>query len=121
MWILKRAEPGVMAFAIVSAATVVLFLLKHGLGRDEHPVFFYLLPIALVALLYGSWAAVLGVVVATVYADYFLYEPLYSIDILSWVEFGDLSCFALLALLAVKCASDLFRPTKAPPKSRFGA
>jgi K+-sensing histidine kinase KdpD len=121
MWILKRAEPVVVALAIVSIATAVLWLVKRGTGSDEHPVFFYLLPVALVAILYGSWPAILGVVVATAFADYFLYEPLYSMDIVSWEEFGDLSCFALLALLGVKCASELFRPTRTPPKSRYGA
>lgn len=121
MWILKRAEPVVVALAIVSVATAVLWLIKRGTGSDEHPVFFYLLPVALVAILYGRWPAVLGVIVATACADYFLYEPLYSMDIVTWEEFGDLSCFALLALLGVKCASELFRPTKTPPKSRYGA
>jgi len=42
-------------------------------------------------------------------------------DIVTWEEFGDLSCFALLALLGVKCASEIFRPRKVPPKSRYGA
>jgi K+-sensing histidine kinase KdpD len=121
MWILKRAEPVFAALAIVSVATVVLCLLKHGPGSDQHPVFFYLLPVALVAILYGNWPAVLGVVVAVACADYFLYEPLYSLDIVTWEEFGDLACFALLALLGVKCASELFNPRKIPPKSRFGA
>jgi K+-sensing histidine kinase KdpD len=121
MWILKRAEAVVVALAIVSAATAILFVLKRGPGSDEHPVFFYLLPIAFVAILYGSWPAVLGVVAATALADYFLYEPIFSIDIVSWEEFGDLACFALLALLGVKCTGEFFRPTKAPPKSRYGA
>ena len=121
MWILKRAEPVLVALAVVSAATAVLCLLKQGPASNEHPVFFYLLPIVLVAILYGSWPAVLGVAVATAFADFFLYEPIYSMDIVSWEEFGDLACFALVALLGVKCAGEFFRPTKAPPKSRYGA
>jgi hypothetical protein len=50
MWILKRAEPVVVALAIVSVATAVLWL-----------------------------------------------------------------------IIGVKCASELFRPTRTPPKSRYGA
>ena len=50
----------------------------------------------------------LGVFTATACADFFLYDPLYTFNIASRVEFGDLACFALLALIGVKCTSELF-------------
>jgi K+-sensing histidine kinase KdpD len=121
MWVLKRAEPVIVALVIVSMATGVLWLIRQSASSDQHPVFFYLLPVALVAMVYGRWPAVLGVVVATACADYFLYEPLYSMDIVTWEEFGDLACFALVALFGVKCATELLRPPRTPPKSRYGA
>jgi K+-sensing histidine kinase KdpD len=121
MWILKRAEPVIVALAIVSIVTAVLWLVRQSTSGDQHPLFFYLLPLALVAMLYGRWPAILGVVVAAECADFFLYEPLYSIDLPSWGEFGDLVCFVLLGLIGIKCTSELFRPTKAPPRSRYGA
>jgi K+-sensing histidine kinase KdpD len=121
MWIVKRAEPVAVALAVVLVATAVLWMVKQSAVSEQHPVFFYLLPIALVTMLYGSLPAVLCVVVAMECADFFLYDPLYSIDLPSWGEFGDLVCFALVALISVKCTSELFhRSARNPPKSRYG-
>jgi K+-sensing histidine kinase KdpD len=82
-------------------------------------VFFYVLPIIVVAIVFGRVPALLGVCAAFFCADYFLYEPLYSFDISSRVEFGDLACFSLLALIGVKCVGEVFRPTVKPRKSRI--
>ena len=122
MQLVKAALPVTVALTVVSAVTAVLWYFKLAMFGPDHPVFFYLLPIALVTIFYGSFPALLGVLAATLCADYFLYDPLYSFDISSRVEFGDLSCFAFLALIGVKCASELFwRPAKMPaPKSRYG-
>ena len=112
-----------MALAVVCAVTLVLWYFKLATIGPEHPVFFYLLPIALVMILYGSVPALLGVFTATACADYFLYDPLYTFDITTRVEFGDLACFAFLALIAVKCGNELFRPPTnipAAPRSRYG-
>jgi K+-sensing histidine kinase KdpD len=105
---LKRAVPIAVALAVVSAVTLVLWYFKLATIGPDHPVFFYLLPIGVVTMLYGSWPALLGVFTATACADFFLYDPLYTFSIDSRVEFGDLACFAMLALIAVKCTSELF-------------
>ena len=99
----------------------MLWYFKLATFGPDHPVFFYLLPIALVTIFHGSFPALLGVLTATLGADYFLYDPLYSLNISSRVEFGDLACFTFLALIGVKCASELFgRSAKLPPpKSRY--
>ena len=121
MWIVKRAEPVAVALAVVLVATAVLWMVKQSAASEQHPVFFYLLPIALVTMLYGRIPALLGVALATALADFFLYDPLYSMNISSWLEFGDLACFTLVALVGVKCTSELFhRSAKSPPKSRYG-
>jgi K+-sensing histidine kinase KdpD len=121
MGTLKQAMPAAIALAVVSAITLVLWYSKVTTFGPEHPVFFYLLPIALVTILYGRWPALLGVFAAVACADYFLYDPIYSFVIDTRAEAGDLSCFMLVALLGVKCANVLFHPTvKLPaPKSRF--
>jgi K+-sensing histidine kinase KdpD len=120
MWFVKRAEPVAVMLAVVCVATAVLWLIKQSTNSDQHPVFFYLLPIALVTMLYGSLPAFLGVAFAAAFADFFLYDPLYSMT-MSWLQFGDLACFTLVALIGVKCTSELFhRPMKSPPKSRYG-
>ena len=122
MQLVKAALPATVTLAVVSAVTAVLLYFKLAMFGPAHPVFFYLLPIALVTIFYGSFQAFLGVLTATLCADYFLYDPLYSFSISSRVEFGDLSCFAFLALIGVKCASELFwRSARMPePKSRYG-
>ena len=118
----KAATPVAVALAVVTAVTAILFYFKLSTVGPDHPIFFYLLPIALVTMVYGSMPALLCVVAATIFADYFLYDPIDSFDIASRTEFGDLSCFAFLALIGVKCASELFwRSAKIPaPKSRYG-
>ncbi len=110
-----------VTLAVVSAVTAVLWYFKLATVGPEHPVFFYLLPIGVVMLLYGSLPALLAVFTAAACADFFLYDPIYSFDISSRVEFGDLTCFSLLALMTVKCASELFRPAEKLPavKSRY--
>ena len=122
MQFVKAAVPIVVALVTVSAVTAILLYFKLATVGPDHPVFFYLLPIAVVTIFYGSFPAFLGVLTATVCADYFLYDPLYTLSIASRQEFGDLACFAFLALIGVKCASELFwRSTTIPaPKSRYG-
>ena len=122
MWIVRRAVAVAVSLAVVCVVTAVLWYLKLATAGPDHPVFFYLLPIALVTILYGSLPALLGVFTAAACADFFLYDPLYTFDISSRVELGDLACFAMLAVIGVKCASELFRPSaKIPaPKSRYG-
>jgi len=113
--------PVTVALAVVSAITLALWYSKLTTLGPAHPVFFYLLPLVLVTMFYGRWPALLGVFVAAACADYFLYDPLYSFVIDTRAEAGDLACFMLVALVGVKCTSELFRPSvRLPaPKSRY--
>jgi len=117
----KRAMPGAVVLAVVSAVTLVLWYFKLTTIGPDHPVFFYLLPLALMAILYGRWPALLGVFAAAACADYFLYDPLYSFVIDTRIEAGDLACFTFLSLMGVKCACELFHPAvRLPaPRSRY--
>jgi len=117
MPIVKAMVAVAVTLAVVCAVTVILWHFKLMALGPEHPVFMYLLPIGLVMIFYGSLPALLAVFTAAACADYFLYDPLYSFVIDSRVEFGDLTCFTLLAVLGVKCAGELFRPgAKFPAK-----
>ena len=122
MSVWKGAVSVTVTLAVVSAVTAILLYFKLATLGPEHPVFFYLLPIGVVMLLYGSLPALLAVFTAAACADFFLYDPIYSFDISSRLEFGDLTCFSLLALITVKCASELFRPSEkiSTSKSRYG-
>jgi K+-sensing histidine kinase KdpD len=110
MWILRRVEPVVAALAVVLLATAVLWLVNQSLGGEQHLIFFYLLPMALIAILYGGPSAMICVAVASVCGAYFLYDPVYSFYIADPLDLGELSCFTGLALIGAKCTADLLRP-----------
>jgi K+-sensing histidine kinase KdpD len=115
----RRVIPVAVSLAVVSLVTAILWYLKLAGDGLHHPVFFYLLPIALLAMFYGSAPALLCASAATACAAYFLYEPLYSFHVANRLEVGDLICFAVLALIGVKCTGELLRPpAKAPAVNR---
>jgi two-component system, OmpR family, sensor histidine kinase KdpD len=113
MQLVKAALPIAAALAIISAVTAVLCAVRAEEVGPQHLVFFYLLPTALVAVLYGSLPAMLGAIAATICAAYFLYDPLYSFSVANPLELGELFCFAGLALIGAKCTADLLRPPPA--------
>jgi len=110
MGILRRATPVAMVLAVVAIITAVLWLIRISVVGPQHLVFFYLLPIAVVASLYGSLPAMLYGIAAAFCAAFFLYDPLYSFYVTSPLEVGELVCFVGLALIGAKCAADLLQP-----------
>jgi hypothetical protein len=56
-----------------------------------------------VRILFSDALAALCAVIAAVCADYFLQDPLFSLYNDDGLEYGDLFCFIVLALLAIKC------------------
>jgi K+-sensing histidine kinase KdpD len=123
MWIVKRMVPVAVVLAVVAVITAILWSAKLAGDGAHHPVFFYLLPIALIAMLFGSMPALLCTVAAIMCAAFFLYDPIYSFYVANTLELGDLICFALLALIGSKCTIELARPAvkiAAAPKPRYG-
>ena len=120
MSVVKAAVAVAVSLMLICATTAVLFYVKLGGGGPQHPVFLYLLPIMLVAMLCGGVPATVAAVAAIVCAAFFLYDPVYSFYVSDQLEIGELVCFAILALIAVKCTVGLLRPvTKVPvPGSR---
>jgi K+-sensing histidine kinase KdpD len=110
MWIVKRAMPVAVALAVVSLVTAVLWLVRVSAVGPQHLVFFYLLPTAFVATLYGSLPAVVCVIAAAICAAFFLYDPLYSFYVSSPLDLGELGWFVGLAVIGAKCTADLLRP-----------
>jgi K+-sensing histidine kinase KdpD len=119
---MKRAIPVAISLAVVCSITAVLWYLKIAGDGLRHPVFFYLLPSALLAMLYGTMPALLCASAATACAAFFLYDPLYSFHFTNPLEIGDLAFFVLLALIGVKCTGKLLRPPAGTPaqRSRYG-
>jgi len=118
MWNTKGAGPIAVSLAVISAVTAILWYVKVEVAGPHHLVFFYLLPITLVAILYGSLPATLCALVALACAAFFLYDPVYSFYVSNSLEFGDLVCFALLALITVKCTGELLRPLEKAPAAK---
>lgn len=116
---MRWAIPAAVSLTVVAAVTAILWYLKLTMMSPRDPLSFYVLPIIVIAMVYGQWPALLGMFAACECADYFLYDPLYSFDLPGRVEFGDLVCFSLIALIGVKCVSELFRPTPTTAKPRF--
>ena len=88
----------------------MLWLVKQLLGSEQHLVFFYLLPMALVAVLYGGRTAMFCAAAASLCAAFFLYDPIYSFYVSTPLDLGELICFTGLALIGAKCTADLLRP-----------
>ena len=110
MGIFRRVAPVALVFAVVSVVTAVLWFIRSSAVGPQHLVFFYLLPIALVATLYGSLLATPYGIAARFCAASFLYDPLYSFYVATPLDVGELVCFVGLALIGAKCAADLLQP-----------
>ena len=121
MGIFRRAAPVALVFAVVSVVTAILWFIRISAVGPQHLVFFYLLPIALVATLYGSLLAMLYGIAATLCAAFFLYDPLYSFYVASPLDVGELVCFVGLSLIGAKCAADLLQPLAALPQQNPAA
>jgi len=119
---MRRVIPVAVSLAVVCAITAVLWYLKQTGDGLRHPVFFYLLPNALLAVLYGALPALLCASAATACAAYFLYDPAFSFQVANPLEIGDLAFFVLLAVIGVKCTGKLLQPlaSRPTPKSRYG-
>jgi K+-sensing histidine kinase KdpD len=122
MRILTRAMPLAVSLVVICLVTAILWYIKRSGMGPLHPVFFYLLPIALLTMLYGRLPALLCASVAMLCSAFFLYDPVYSFTVTNRLEIGDLVCFAVLALIGVQCTGELLRPpTKiSAAKSRYG-
>ncbi len=110
MWFANRALPVAVSLALVAAVTVILWYIELIAVGSNQLVYFYLFPVVLVRILYSSGLATLCTAVALFCADYFLQEPLYSLYNDNPLEYGDLFCFAILAMIAIKCTELLMLP-----------
>ena len=104
-----RIAPIVVPLLIVIAVTEVLYFCKD-IVHARHLVFFYLLPTAFVAMLYGSVLSMIVAIDATFLAAFFLCEPSYSLHVSDPREVGELILFATTALIGAKCTAELMRP-----------
>jgi K+-sensing histidine kinase KdpD len=116
MRVMRLAVPVAVSLAVACSVTAILWYIKVSGAGPLHPVFFYLLPIALLAILYGRLPALICASVAAACSAFFLYDPVYSFQVSNRLEVGDLVCFAVLALIGVQCAGELLRPPAKVPE-----
>ena len=112
MWLANKALPLAVSLAIVAAVTAVLWRIKLTVGGAHQFVYFYLFPVILIRVLFSDALAALCAAVASLLANYFLQDPLYSLYNADPLDYGDLVCFLVLSLLAIKCvfSEPLMRP-----------
>jgi len=110
MRVVKGLTPIAASLGLMLAVTALLWQINQTAGGSHALVYIYLFPVALIAALYNGRVAVLATAVALVCADYFLQEPIYSFANDNPREWGDLVCFAILAVTAIKVIRELVRP-----------
>jgi len=108
--VLRGAYPIAVSLMLISAVTVILWQVKLSTSGLHHLVYFYLLPVVLIAFLYNSGLAMLSAAIALICADLFLQDPIYSLANDNPLEYGDLVWFALLAVMASKFIQGLAWP-----------
>ena len=109
---LSWAAPVLVPLVLLAITTGVLFLLD-ALLDPEHLIFGYLVPTTLIAIGYGSTAAMLTTIGGVILATYFLYEPTFSFFIKEPLHIAELAFFTLLALAASQVVA---RITHDPPE-----
>src|SRR5437867_4572019 len=115
MWLANKALPLTVSLAIVAAVTAVLWYIKLTFGGSHQLVYFYLFPVILVRVLFSDVMAALCAAIASLLANYFLQDPLYSLYNADPLDYGDLVGFLLLSLLAIKC---VFTEPLMPPRKK---
>jgi K+-sensing histidine kinase KdpD len=103
MWFANRALPVAVSLAIVAAVTAVLWRIRVTFGGSHQFVYFYLFPVILIRILFSDALAALCAAIASLLANYFLQDPLYSLYNADPLDYGDLIGFLILSLLAIKC------------------
>lgn len=118
MRVVKSLTPIVASLALMAAVTVLLWQVNQTTAGSHALVYIYLFPVVLIAALYNGRVAVLSTAIALVCADFFLQEPVYSFANDNPREYGDLVCFALLAVTAIKFIRELVRPRASKLEAR---
>jgi K+-sensing histidine kinase KdpD len=114
----KGAMPVIVSVGIVAAVTLPLWYVKLTALTPHHLVYFYLMPIVLIAMLFGDRLAIVSTILAVFCGDYFLQDPLYDLTNSNPLEYGDLLCLAVLAVTAIKTVRELMRPRAAIQEAR---
>lgn len=116
---LQRTIAVTVSLALMAATTAILFYIHMTQTAPHRLVYFYLLPVILIAVLFSGRLALVCAAIAVLAADYFLQDPIYSFYNSNILEFGDSIWFAILAALSIKTTRMLLprRSSGRPPAS----
>jgi len=114
MRVVKFGSGVAAGLAVAGAVTALLWYLKLA-ASPQHLVFYYLLPTAAVAILWGHVSAIVCAAASALCAAYLLYDPVFSFYVAGPLEVGEFVCFSVLAALSSKCAAEIRRPTARRP------
>jgi len=104
---LEWATATAVSLATLIVVTVILWWVKLALpGAISHPVFFYLVPTALLAMFYGVIEGALFAVAAFICSAFLLYDPIYSFRVSDEHALGELFWFLMTALAEIHRHSD---------------
>ena len=107
---LEWATATAVSLATLIVVTVILWWVKLALpGAISHPVFFYLVPTALLAMFYGIIEGALFAVAAFICSAFLLYDPIYSFRVSDERALGELFWFLMTAVVGVKCVAEIHR------------
>jgi K+-sensing histidine kinase KdpD len=99
--------PAALTLALVTLATVVIFIFRDFLHTLNLVSIVYLLPVLLASVWWGVWPAILAAVAGALAADFFFYPPLYSFWISDTQNIADLVVFLIVALVSGNLAGSL--------------
>ena len=100
----RWVTPITASVALLALTTGFLWTIDVSLQQD-HLIFIYFVPTALIAIRYGSISAMCVTIASTFAAAYFFYAPRYSFKVENPLELCELILFSLLALLASQVVS----------------
>jgi K+-sensing histidine kinase KdpD len=112
--------PITASLALVSLTTALLWLVEARLKQD-HLVFIYFVPTALIAIRYGSIPTICVTIVSSFAAAYFLYPPQFSFLVASGLDLLELALFILLALLASQVVSGFANDREVAKRRRWAS
>jgi K+-sensing histidine kinase KdpD len=100
----RWVTPITASLLLVILTTAVLWRIEAHLKQD-HLIFIYFIPTALIAIRYGSISAVFVAIVSSFAAAFFFYAPQFSFFVADPLELMELVLFGMLALLASQVVS----------------
>jgi len=113
----RWVTPITASAALLALTTGFLWMIDASLQQD-HLIFIYFVPTALIAIRYGSVPAMCVTIVAAFAAAYFFYEPRFSFRVENPLDLLELILFSLLGLLASQVVSGFAKDSDVEKRQR---